>query len=137
MAGGDPRRGEAIFFGEKAKCSSCHRVGGKGGEIGPDLSKLSDRDAASVYRDIADPNATINPDYLPFTVALKDGRVIVGVVRANDDRSIRVLDNEARATEASRAPSVGTAAVEQNWFDIHGPRTAEPASAPSVEGRRP
>ena len=103
MAGGDPRRGEAIFFGEKAKCSSCHRVGGKGGEIGPDLSRLSDRDAASVYRDIADPNATINPDYLPFTVALKDGRVIVGVVRAYDGRSIRVLDNEAKATEVEKS----------------------------------
>jgi mono/diheme cytochrome c family protein len=32
---GDARRGEAVFAGE---CSSCHGVGGKGGDIGPPLA---------------------------------------------------------------------------------------------------
>ena len=31
LAGGYPARGEAVFFGEQAKCSNCHRVRDKGG----------------------------------------------------------------------------------------------------------
>ena len=34
---GDPKQGEALFFG-KAQCSDCHMVNGKGGFIGSDLS---------------------------------------------------------------------------------------------------
>ena len=35
LAGGDARRGEAVFNGAEAKCSACHQVGGKGGQTGP------------------------------------------------------------------------------------------------------
>ena len=34
---GDPRRGAALFFGEK-QCSICHSINGSGGHIAPDLS---------------------------------------------------------------------------------------------------
>ncbi len=34
---GDPKQGEALFFG-KAQCSDCHMVNGKGGFIGSELS---------------------------------------------------------------------------------------------------
>src|SRR6202043_1011713 len=34
MAGGDPVKGEAVFFGAQAKCSSCHTFAGKGGAVG-------------------------------------------------------------------------------------------------------
>ena len=80
LAGGDPRRGEVVFKGDQAKCANCHKIRGQGGAVGPDLSDLFKRDAASVYRDIAEPSAVIHPDYISYTVALKDGRVAVGVV---------------------------------------------------------
>ena len=46
MAGGDSHRGEAIFNGAEAKCSGCHKIRGKGGETGPPLDDLADRDPA-------------------------------------------------------------------------------------------
>ena len=95
LAGGDPRRGEAVFFSEQARCSACHKVRGKGGDIGPDLSNLVHRDAASVHRDVAEPDATIHPDYVPFTVALKDGRVLSGLVRSEEEATLRVTGNDA------------------------------------------
>ncbi|HWE38877.1 MAG TPA: ThuA domain-containing protein [Isosphaeraceae bacterium] len=103
LAGGDPKRGEAVFFGTEAKCSSCHKVRGKGGEVGPDLSNLVQRDLASVYRDLAEPSAVIHPDFVPYTVSLKDGRVAVGVVRAEGSDAIRVADTNAKTTLIPRA----------------------------------
>lgn len=103
LAGGDPKRGEALFFGDEAKCSACHKFRGQGGDIGPDLSNLPQRDVASIVRDIQDPSTVINPDYVPYTVALKDGRVAVGVVRADGADAIQVLDTNAQSLRVKRA----------------------------------
>jgi len=100
--GGDPRRGEAVFFSEAARCSACHKVRGRGGDVGPDLSNLVQRDAASVHRDIAEPDVTIHPDYVPFVVALADGRVLTGLVRSEGPGAIRVTDSDAKAVVVGR-----------------------------------
>jgi putative heme-binding domain-containing protein len=103
LAGGNPLRGEAVFNSAEAKCSSCHKIRGKGGETGPSLDELADRDPASVYRDIAEPSAVIDPDYAPYAVALKDGRVAAGVVRAEGATAIRVHDVNGQSTVIPRS----------------------------------
>ena len=85
LKGGSWARGYREFFGEKAMCSKCHTIYGRGGTIGPDLSNLVHRDYASVLRDITHPSFAINPDYLSYTVVLNDGRVLVGVVHTTGD----------------------------------------------------
>ncbi|WP_337176491.1 ThuA domain-containing protein [Paludisphaera sp.] len=86
LKGGDWARGRALFYGEQAKCSACHKVRGRGGEVGPDLSNLVHRDYASVHRDVHAPSAAINPDYVAHSVALNDGRVLQGTLRIEADR---------------------------------------------------
>ncbi len=103
LAGGDSLRGEALFFGEKAKCSVCHALRGKGGKAGPDLSNLVHRDAASVLRDIVDPSAAINPDYVLYTLVLRDGRALAGLVRSEGADTVRVADVNANETVVRRA----------------------------------
>ena len=99
LTGGDPDRGRTVFFGEQGKCSACHRAGDRGGEVGPDLSDVGDRlDLGAIYRAIDAPSAAIPPEYLPYAVALIDGRVFVGVVRAEGPEAIRVIDADANAT---------------------------------------
>jgi putative heme-binding domain-containing protein len=102
LAGGDPARGESIFFGEQARCSACHAIGKKGGAVGPELGHQFERPPAEVYRDVADPGAWINPNYVAYTVALKDGRVLVGIVRVEGSDTIRVTDTDARTTVIRR-----------------------------------
>lgn len=87
LAGGNWARGKELFFGESI-CSNCHSVGGKGNSIGPDLSNLIFRDYASVLRDIQDPSASINPDYLAHTVTLKDDRKLIGMISYKTDSII-------------------------------------------------
>ena len=103
---GDWARGRALFFGEQSKCSICHKVRGRGGDIGPDLSNLVHRDYASVFRDIHAPGAAINPDYIAHSVALADGRVLNGTLRTEGNRLI-VSDTTGRQTIVDR-PEVET-----------------------------
>ena len=64
-------------------CIKCHRLGGAGGSIGPDLSNISQRDYESVLKDIVNPSAAINPDYVAYTITMKDGREfkLLGICR--------------------------------------------------------
>jgi len=80
LAGGDWQRGKQIFSSEQAACSKCHQVRGEGGKIGPDLSSLTQRDYASVLKDILEPSAAINPDHLAYNVELKDAEPLTGVI---------------------------------------------------------
>ena len=96
LAGGDYERGRGLFFGEQLKCATCHRIRGEGATVGPDLSNLVSRDAASVLRDLKDPNASINPDYVAYNVALHDGRELTGFVRAQDAESLRLISADGK-----------------------------------------
>ena len=51
-----------------------------------------------VYQSIAAPSAEIAPDYVPFTVAARDGRVLAGLVKAEGADSIRVTDTNAKSS---------------------------------------
>ena len=94
LKGGDWLRGRAIFFGNNAGCYKCHAVNNQGGDLGPDLSNLIHRDYDSVYRDITQPSATLNPDYIASTIRLKDGRVLQGIVH-NIDKDHFLLRGDA------------------------------------------
>lgn len=103
LAGGDWNRGEALFFGAEANCHTCHVIRGKGGHVGPDLSNLPHRDLASLYRDITEPNAVINPDHRGYTARLADGRVLSGLVRSDSADKLRIYDTQGKETVVERS----------------------------------
>jgi putative heme-binding domain-containing protein len=103
LAGGDYERGRSLFYGERLKCSTCHRLRNQGNVIGPDLSNLTQRDAASVLRDLKEPNASINPDYVAYNVTLHDGRELTGFVRAQDAESLRLISADGKENIFHRA----------------------------------
>jgi putative heme-binding domain-containing protein len=103
LSGGDASRGQALFSGERARCSLCHAFRGQGGKIGPDLTDVGRKGRADIYRNIAAPSALIEPDYTTYTMATKDGQVLVGVVRAEGALAIRVTDTNAKSTVIARA----------------------------------
>lgn len=98
LAGGDPTRGAEVFRSQEARCAQCHKAGGEGGDVGPDLVNQSGRDLALIYRDVAEPSVVIPPDYITYTVARHDGQVAVGVLRAKGPDTLRVLDTDAKET---------------------------------------
>ena len=102
LDGGDPKRGEEIFFGNEAKCSTCHKVNSKGNEVGPDLSEIGTHDKAWIHRNIVAPSASIHPDYVSYTVARKSGQVAMGVVKSAGAVNLKVLDTSAGTTIVPR-----------------------------------
>ncbi len=78
---GDWLHGRRLFFGEAA-CFTCHTLRGEGHAFGPDLGNLTQRDRASVWQDLIQPSATLNPDHLGSVITLRDGAQMSGIVRA-------------------------------------------------------
>jgi putative heme-binding domain-containing protein len=89
IAGGNYEAGRALFKG-KAACATCHQLRGEGVRVGADLGNLVHRDYASVLKDIAEPNAMINPDAVGYTVTLKDGTVVVGTRLAETEEELQI-----------------------------------------------
>jgi putative heme-binding domain-containing protein len=92
LNGGDPGRGRAVFFGTKAACTICHRVGDSGGVVGPDLTRVGAiRSGHDLLESILFPGSTFAQGYEPYTVATADGRVLAGLIvrRAADELILR------------------------------------------------
>ena len=89
---GDAAAGEKIFWG-KGNCGGCHRVGPRGGGVGPDLSRSGrQRSAAYLRASILTPDSDITPGYNAVTVVKRDGKKIVGVERNFDNFSAQLVD---------------------------------------------
>lgn len=89
IAGGDWNAGRELFKG-KATCATCHQLRGDGFRVGPELSNLPHRDYASVLKDIADPNAAINPDAVGYIVTRKDGTAVTGTRTGETAEEIQI-----------------------------------------------
>jgi quinoprotein glucose dehydrogenase len=102
---GDRPKGEQIFFG-KGACSQCHMVSGRGGDLGPDLTRVgAARSAAYLIESIRDASKTlsdgmVDPNnpwsyalvYDTVTVVTRQGQRIVGIAKNEDTFTIQLLD---------------------------------------------
>ena len=91
---GSVENGTRLFA---AQCASCHRVAGRGGRIGPDLTRIGiARSRAALIREIRTPSEWIPPNFETVTVVTKDGQRIRGVKKNEDPFSIQVMDTRER-----------------------------------------
>lgn len=95
---GDATRGQALF---KQHCAVCHELFGEGNKIGPDLTTVDRRNRDFLLLSIIDPSAVIRPEFVAFTVALKDGRQLFGLV-IEEPATITVLDGRNQRTVVPR-----------------------------------
>jgi putative heme-binding domain-containing protein len=69
----------------------CHKWKGEGGDVGPDLAKISQAmDRVYILESIVDPNAKIAPGYDSVLLTLNNGDVIFGVLNAEDAEEVTV-----------------------------------------------
>jgi putative membrane-bound dehydrogenase-like protein len=86
---GDVRRGQAVFNGTKAACSSCHAIGYLGGNVGPDLTHIAKtRSERDLLEAIVFPSASFVRSYEPMKVTTKSGKVYNGLVRKDTPEEI-------------------------------------------------
>jgi putative heme-binding domain-containing protein len=91
---GDAANGERVF---RANCSSCHMVNGRGGQLGPDLSRIgSARPRAALMSKLRGSSTFIRPGYEPVTLVTRAGERIRGVRKNEDEFSIQIMDMRER-----------------------------------------
>jgi putative heme-binding domain-containing protein len=90
---GDPKKGVEIF---KKNCATCHRVGGIGIDVGPDIADTRTKTLDALLLDILVPNAAIDNNYVNYVVSTKDGRVLTGLLTAETASSITLKRAEGQ-----------------------------------------
>jgi putative heme-binding domain-containing protein len=63
-----------------AGCSRCHRVDGRGADVGPDLSLIGRTERRWIVESILQPSAVVAPHYQAWKVETADGRVRTGLL---------------------------------------------------------
>ena len=85
------------FLTQAAKCLVCHKVQGKGGDVGPDLSQVGGKfDRTHLIESILDPSAQIPEGFYATTIATTAGRFLTGIVKAESAEEILLLDVEGK-----------------------------------------
>lgn len=106
-ASGNLTAGEKIFMGSGG-CSRCHMVKGKGGVLGPDLSRVGASRSISYLTDsIREPDKQLSDGlfdpnnhyglplvYDSVTVVLNSGETLTGIAKNEDTYSIQLLDTD-------------------------------------------
>jgi len=78
-----------LFF-DRATCHACHRIGNRGGNVGPDLTKIGAiRSGRDLLESIVLPSATFTQGYETYLATLKDGGTLTGIqVRETGDELV-------------------------------------------------
>jgi putative heme-binding domain-containing protein len=77
----DPAAGRRIFFQPRlANCARCHRVDGRGQDIGPDLSAIGRTERRSILESILQPDNTVAPHYQVWGIVTADGKTHSGML---------------------------------------------------------
>ena len=97
LAGGNANRGLQVFQATTHSCVRCHKINQRGGDVGPDLSKIAkDKKAAYLLEAVVTPNKQIAKDFESATILDADGRVHVGVLRKEDDKQVQLVTAEGK-----------------------------------------
>lgn len=111
---GSADRGKKLFFeAAGVQCKNCHRIGGKGTEVGPDLDQIGKKyDRAAILDNILFPSKQIEQKYLTYVVETKKGQVFQGVLVSKDAAKVVLKDATAKLIDIP-AGDVDTLVAQQ------------------------
>ena len=91
---GDPSKGRATF--EKI-CATCHKLGGVGNPVGPDLAALTDKSGEFMLLSIVDPNRAVEARYTNYVVETAGGQTLTGILSAETGNSVTLVGANGKA----------------------------------------
>ncbi len=95
LAEADLVNGRRLFA---ASCQKCHKLFGEGGETAPDITGAQRSNLNYLLENIVDPSATVSKNYKMAVVVLDDGRILNGILRGQQERTITLQLPEKKLT---------------------------------------
>ena len=95
--GGDVEKGRLVY---DMHCAACHAPDK---QLGPDLRSITDRSGKGLLASIIDPSRQVDPKYTAYTVVLKNGRGMVGIIGSESGQSLQI-----------KVPGVGDQSIIRN-----------------------
>jgi len=89
----DATQGAEVF---KRNCAACHQLRGTGAVVGPQLDGVLSRANERLIEDILMPDRNVDAAFRTTSFLMDDGRVIVGMVQAEDDKEIKLADQTGK-----------------------------------------
>jgi putative membrane-bound dehydrogenase-like protein len=83
----DLAAGRAIFA---KTCQQCHTLFGTGGKVGPDITGSNRANLDYLLSNVVDPSAVMAKEYIPSVILTQDGRLVTGIVKAQDKNALTV-----------------------------------------------
>ena len=91
---GDANEGLKVFQ-TTGTCNKCHRVHGKGKEVGPDLSEIGSKlSREAMYVSILDPSAAVSHNFETYSVLTVDGLAVTGLLISETDQAVTLRNSE-------------------------------------------
>ncbi len=118
-ADGDATRGEAVF---ERECATCHRLGGRGHEVGPDLTERASSPREELLVDVLDPNRSVQSNFVNYRLDAVDGSVITGILARESASSVTLrrgegIDDVVARSDISSLTSMGLSLMPEGLED--------------------
>ena len=101
---GDRDKGRNVF---SKVCATCHQAEGRGVDVGPNLATVASRSPEDLLTHMLDPNREVAPNFVNYSVALEDGRVVSGIITEESANAISLKRAEG-ATDAIARDQIET-----------------------------
>ena len=79
-----PGNGTAGLVLYQARCMVCHRAGGQGIALGPDLITVKTKGREALLTAILEPHKEIAPQFIAYDITTKDGNAYTGIIARDD-----------------------------------------------------
>ncbi|HEY2951247.1 MAG TPA: c-type cytochrome, partial [Verrucomicrobiae bacterium] len=105
LAGGDAAEGKKIFAEkQETQCVRCHKAGGEGGDVGPDLTHIAaQKDRAYLMESVLFPNKQIAAGFESVLVSMKNGMDYAGIVKNETDTVLELNSPEDGLLKLNKA----------------------------------
>ena len=86
LINGNADQGQELFHSKQGTCSNCHRLGERGGDVGPNLTQISARlTRRQLVEAILYPSNSVLTGYESWSIIDKEGRIFTGLLEAASD----------------------------------------------------